>query len=170
MLVEAGPHVGFAGDGQHVGLLLLLEEHPQAPGLTVDRVGHHPRRLNASIQGPLEHLPGKFGFGAHLDLLGHPSPLASLFVFGPLFGQIQLPVDESLPPKGSVGQKHPDLAILRLAGGTCVLALDPDAVLSLLDEARLIDDEDRILLAQMLTHVASQVLAHEIGVPVGPTQ
>src|SRR5215218_3670562 len=119
---------------------------------------------------PTKHLFGQLGLGAHPDLLWHSGPLAALLVMSPLLGQIQLPVDESLTPKGGIGQKHPDLAVLRLAGGAGVLALDPGAALALLDEARLIDDEDRTLLAQMLSHIASQIVAHEIGVPVGSSQ
>src|SRR5829696_775542 len=119
---------------------------------------------------PTKHLFGQLGLGAHPDLLWHSASLAALLVMSPLLGQIQLPVDESLTPKGGIGQKHPDLAVLRLAGGAGVLALDPDALLALLDEARFIDDEDRTLLTQMLTHIASEIVAHGIGVPVGSTQ
>src|SRR5215203_146858 len=120
---------------------------------------------------PTKHLFGQLGLGAHPDLLWHSGPLAALLVMSPLLGQIQLPVDESLTPKGGIGQKHPDLAVLRLAGGADVLALDPDALLTLLDEARLIDDQNTLIaFAQMLDHVASEIVAHEIGVPVGSTQ
>src|SRR5687768_6354226 len=142
LLVEAGPHVSLTREGQHVGLLPLFEEHPKSPGVPIYGVGHHPRCFDAHIQSPPEHLFGEFGLGAHPDLLWYSSLFASLLVFGPLLGQIQLAVDESLTPIGSVGQEHSHLAVLRLACGAGVLALDPDALLALLDEARLIDDED----------------------------
>ena len=89
----------------------------------------------------------------------------------PLFGQVQFAVDESLTPTGGIGQEHPDLAVLRLAGGAGVLTLDPDALVSLLDEARLIDDQDTpILVAQMLENVFPQVVSERMGIPVGSTQ
>jgi hypothetical protein len=102
MLEEAGPHVSLTREGQHVGLLPLLEEHPKSSGVPIDRVGHHPRHLHSRIQSPPEHLFGEFGLGAHPDLLWYSSLFASLFVFGPLLGQIQLAVDESLTPTRSV--------------------------------------------------------------------
>src|SRR5215211_5200191 len=133
--------MSFARDGQHIGLLPLFEENPKSPAVPIDAVGHHPGRTHARLKSPPEHLFGEFGLGTHPDLLGYPGPLASVPVIGPLLGQVQLPVDEGLTPTGGVGQKHPNLAVLPLlADGAGVLALNTYALISLLDEARLVDD------------------------------
>src|SRR5215210_3653437 len=150
-------------EGQHVGLFPLFEEHPESPAIAVGTVGHHPRRLHAPLhKSPTKHLFGEFGLGMHPDLIGHPGPLAALLVLGPLLGQIQLAVDEGLASAGSVGQKHPDLAVLPLADGACILALYPDAVPSLLDEARLVDDETTLGACQMLDDVLPQVVSNRL--------
>ena len=91
-------------ESQHIGLLLLLEEHPKTPAVAVDRVRNHPPRLHIPLhKSPPEHLLGEFGLGTHPDLIGHPGPLATLLILGPLLRQIQLPIDEGLPPTGGVG-------------------------------------------------------------------
>src|SRR5918994_3792453 len=147
-------------ESQHIGLLPLLEEHPKTPAVPVDGVCHNPRGLHTPIhKSPPEHLFGEFGLGAHPHLIGHPGPLATLLILGPLLRQIQLPIDEGLPPTGGVGQKHPNLAVLPLADGAGVLALDTYALLSLLDEAHLVDDQTTIRVRQeMLDDILPQVL------------
>ena len=171
MLVEADPHVSFTREDQHVGLLPLFEEHPKSPAVPIDTVGQHPRRLHSHLQCPLEHLLGQKGLGSHPDLLGHPGPLPTLLIFGPLLGQIQLPVDEGLSSSlGSVGYKHPHLAVLPLAEGTAILAFYPDALISLLDEARLIDEQNTLLACQVLEYVLPQVVSNCVGIPVGSSQ
>src|SRR5918995_4004397 len=147
-------------ESQHIGLLPLFEEHPKRPAVAVDGVSDHPCRLHLRLQSPLEHHFGEFGLGAHPDLLGHPGPPAPLLIQGPLLRQIQLPVDESLSPTGGVGQKHPNLAVLPLANGARVLALDTYALLSLLDEAPLVDDQTTLRVRQeMLDDILPQVLS-----------
>src|SRR5215217_3878426 len=138
--------MSLARESQHIGLLVLFEEHPKTPAVAVYGVGYHPPRLHSRIQSPTKHLFGQLGLGAHLHLLGYPSLLTSLPVIGPLLGQIQLPVDESLSSAGGVGQKHPNLAVLPLADGASVLAFHPDALLSLLDEARLVDNQRTLIV------------------------
>src|ERR687894_1544792 len=148
MLMKAGPHMSLAREGQHVRLLPLFEEHTKLPGVAVHGVGHHPRYFDTRIQSPPEHLFGQFGLGMHPNLFWYSSLFASLPIFGPLLGQIQLAVYESLPPTGGVSQEHPNLAVLRLAGGARVLALYPDTVDALLQEARLVHHEQRLLIAE----------------------
>src|SRR5215210_6046489 len=170
VLAPARPHVSLAREGQNVGLLPLFEEHPKPSGVAVDAVGENPRRLSPSVQCSPEHLLGKLGFGAHTDPLGHRRPFASPRIFGPLLRQIQLSVDEPPPPLRSVSQKHSDLAVLRLACGAGVLALDPGALVPLLDEARLVDDEDALLARQVFEYVAPQFVAHGVRVPIRSSQ
>src|SRR5215210_5820083 len=91
-------------ESQHIGLLPLFEEHPKTPAVAVDGVRNHPRGLYAPIhKSPPEHLLGDLGLGTHPDLIGHPGPLATLLIQGPLLRQIQLTVDEGLASQGSVG-------------------------------------------------------------------
>src|SRR5918995_105818 len=139
--------MSLARESQHIGLLPLFEEHPKTPALTVYGAASPPPRLHSRIhKSPPEHLCGEFGLGVHPHLLGYPSLLTPLAVIGPLLGQIQLPVDESLSSAGGVGQKHPNLAVLPLADGASVLALYPYASLSLLDEARLVDSQRTLIV------------------------
>src|SRR5918993_1384975 len=158
-------------ESQHVRLLPLLEEHPKTPAVAVDGVRNHPRGLHAPIhKSPPEHLFGQFGLGAHPHLIGHPGPLATLLILGPLLRQIQLPIDEGLPPTGGVGQKHPNLAVLPLADSAGVLALYTYALISLLDEACLVDDETTLRVRQMLDDVLSQVVSNCVGIPAGSSK
>src|ERR687898_39052 len=171
MLVKAGPYVRLTRESQHIGLLALFEEHPKFSAVAVDTVCNHPLSLHPRLQSSPEHLFSQLGLGTHPDLLGHPGPLATLLIFGPLFGQIQLPVDEGLSSLGSVGHKHPHLAVLPLADATGILAFYPNALISLLDEARLVDDQNTLLLAcQVLEYVLPQVVSNCVGIPVGSSQ
>ena len=63
------------------------------------------------------------------------------------------------------GQEHADLAVVDLAGSAGVLTFDAHALFALLDEARLLDGQHRILLAQAGEHHPELLVAQGIGVP-----
>jgi hypothetical protein len=69
-----------------------------------------------------------------------------------------------------VGQKHPELAVERVARGAAgVPAGHPDALFALLlQEAGLVEDERAALfVAQMLDYVLPEVVADRVGIPFG---
>jgi hypothetical protein len=85
--------------------------------------------------------------------------------------QIQLPVDEGRPYLGGVAEKHPNLAILLLAGGASVLAGHPNRPLTLFQKSCLVNDEHATrLLSKMLYNIVSKILADGVHVPVGTTK
>jgi hypothetical protein len=170
MLPHASPHIRLAGERQHVGLLARFEDHPQPPAVAVDGVGDDPRRCHTGVQRPLQHLLGEHGFGPHRDVVGDTGLFASRPVVGPLGGQVQLPVEEGVPPPGGVGQKHAHLAVLDPSGRARVLALDAHALRALLEKAGLVDDQHPRVVRQPVDDVGAQIVAHRIGVPGGTPQ
>jgi hypothetical protein len=91
----------------------------------------------------------------------------------PLLGQIQLAVDEHLRLGGDqarIGEEDADLAIVELSGGPAVLALHPCRLRPLLEEARLIDHQDRGRIGQVLAHIRHQIVAHGVHVPARGVQ
>ena len=69
-----------------------------------------------------------------------------------------------------VGQIHGDLGVFDPARGAGVLALRPDGVGALLHVAGLIDDQYRLVIAEMVDHIGAQIIAHPVGVPLRPRQ
>src|SRR5215208_540379 len=84
--------------------------------------------------------------------------------------QVQLPVDERPPLGAGVGQEHPQLAVVDLAGGARVLALDPDRGRALLEEPGLIHHQHRARVAEVLDHIAAQVVPDQLRIPAGRGQ
>jgi hypothetical protein len=74
-------------------------------------------------------------------LLGNASLLSPSGVVCPLLGQVKSAVDEGRSFLGGVAEEHPNLGVLLFSGGPCVLRSHPHGLLSLLQEAGLIDDE-----------------------------
>jgi hypothetical protein len=62
------------------------------------------------------------------------------------------------------------LAILAFAGGATVLAFDADRFGALLEEASFIDDQHRILVAEVLDDVALEIIANLVSVPVSGSE
>lgn len=147
-------------------MLARFKGQPKPAAIAVDGIGHHSRCACPGFQ----HALGQLGLGGKVHSLGHNGRDAPGPIVGPLCGQVQLAVEKRVPPACGVGQKHPHLAVLRLAGGAAVLALDADAFGPLLEEARFIHDELRPGVPQLLKHVAAQLVADRVGVPPGPTQ
>ena len=109
-----------------------LQPAPERRVLAVDLIGGHPGSRHPGIQGPLQYDPGQLRLGPEPHLLGHPGGSTPRPILGPCLGQVQLPVDECPPPGAGVGQEHAELAVVDLAGGARVLALDPTEVVPFL--------------------------------------
>jgi hypothetical protein len=93
------------------------------------------------------------------------SSSAAVAVAGPGFRQVQGPVDKRVPRPGGIRQIHRDLRVLDPAGGWGVLALHADGVGAFLQVSGLIDDQDRVLAAEAIADIVTQVVAHRIGIP-----
>jgi hypothetical protein len=104
------------------------------------------------------------------DLVGYARLGAAGQVVGPAAGQVQLPVDQRMPGRAGVGQEHPDLAVLDPPGGASVLASHPDRLGALLAEPGLIDHQHRSRIAEVLDHIAAQLVADRISIPAGLIQ
>jgi hypothetical protein len=76
-----------------------------------------------------------------------------------------LPVDQRSPVRGDVGQEHAQLAILDPPGGAGVLPLYARGLGSLLEEPGLVGDHHSRRVAELVEHIAAQVIAHLGGVP-----
>ncbi|GHD61079.1 hypothetical protein GCM10010317_054090 [Streptomyces mirabilis] len=66
-------------------------------------------------------------------------------------GQIQVAVDQCASAVGGVGEEDTDLAVLRASGGAGVLALHAGRADALLEEAGVIDDQDRLAVSEVPT-------------------
>ena len=157
-------------DRQHVPHAAALQPLPERRAAAVDLIGGHPRRRHPGVQRALQHELGKLRLGPEPDLLGHPRSPAALRIVGPALGQVQLPVDHRPALSAGVGQEDAELAVVDLAGGARVLALDPDRGGALLEEPRLVGHQHRVRVAQVLDHVGAQVVADQLRVPVGGGQ
>jgi hypothetical protein len=84
-------------------LALLLQEEAQVGAVAVDGVGDHPVDGEAGRLGTLDHQPGQFGLGLKGDGLGDVRSEPTRRIGAPLFGQVQLAVDERVAPGRDVG-------------------------------------------------------------------
>jgi len=108
--------------------------------------------------------------GLEGDLVADAGPVASFAVVGPGGGQIQTPVDQRPPTVGGIGEEDADLAVLRSPGGAGVLPLHPCRPRALLQEARVVHDQDGARVAEVVDHVLTHVVEHFVSVPLDPVQ
>jgi hypothetical protein len=149
---------------------VLLQPHAQATVAAVDRVAGHPPTWHAGGQGPFEHRLAQLRLGLEAHVVGDARRPAARPVVGPRFGQVQVPVDQRDPTGCRVGQEDRNLAVLLLAGGAGVLALDPGRAVALLHKARLVQHQHRVGIPQLLNDVVAQVVADAVGVPPGAVE
>jgi hypothetical protein len=90
----------------------------------VDGIGHHPVDGQVGGLGTPDHLLAQFGFGLEADRLRNMSGEPSGRVGAPVFGQIQLAVDEGMPLRRDVGEKDAHLAVFHAPGAPAILGAD----------------------------------------------
>ena len=136
-----------AAHGDYVTLLAQLQARQEIGVVAVVAVGGHGRVADAQFSGVIEQGQGNLGLGLERDVLGHLGLLAAGLIEGPLLGQIQ-PCGDG-PGQGAFGVVTVDghLAVARLAQGAGVLPLHADGALTLLGEAGVVEDEDRVAFA-----------------------
>src|SRR5215210_136207 len=71
-----------------------------------------------------------------------------------------------MPMAAGIGEKDTNLAVLDAPSRAGVLAMDAGRLGAFLEKARLIQHQDRIVIAQVLDHIGPQVITECIGVPV----
>lgn len=102
----------------------------------------------------LQHPSGQLRFGRrHARAFGRDTLLgAAAFVFrggvGPVPAEVELGVDQSATPAGSVRQVHADLGVLDSTRSSGVLSLHRGGLGALLDVAGLVRDQHRVVGGQ----------------------
>ena len=154
---------------------MIAGGHPVQPAtqqrvLTIDRVGGHPAPWDPQPPGMVEHRPRQLWLGLEDHLLGHRRFGSTRRITRPALGQIQTPIQEGVPLRPNIGQEHPNLAVLGLARRARVLALDPDRLGALLQEARLVQHEDAVGVPERLGNQPDQLIPNCVRIPVGGVQ
>ncbi len=166
--VDAGAARGELGlgHGQHVADAGLFQHPAEAALLSVGGVRCDPGDGQRRGEGPQRDAPGQLALGGEVPLVGDFGRMAAFAVLGPGLGQVELAVDQGPAAGRRVGGEDTDLAVLGAAGGSGVLALDPGGGGALLDEPGVVDDEDAITLAELVSDVFLQVVADVVRVPL----
>ena len=160
----------IARDGQHIGDVLLLQPGAQRPVIPVGLVGGHPGERHPRADGPLDHQAGQLRLGRERRVSGNPGRLAAARVTGPGLRQVQRPVNQRVPARGSIAKVDRDLGVLDPARGAGVLPLHPRRGGAFLHVPRLIHHQHRAGITQLLHDVTAHVVADPVGVPPGPGQ
>ena len=98
------------------------------------------------------HLKGKLGLGLELHLLRHAGLLAPASVARPFLRQIESLIHQAVSLTADIGQENPDLAVVHLAQGARVLALDPHGFVALFGEAGIVHHQHSVRVSKMLGH------------------
>ena len=83
---------------------------------------------------------------------------------GPVLGQIEGPVNQGAAMRAGVAEKHTDLAVLDPPRRARVLPLYPRRLLSLFQEAGLVQHQHSTGVAQVLHYIGLQVIAHRVRI------
>ena len=166
----SGRHLPVGRDLQHIAQAVSADGLAQCGVGAVDLVTGHPRTRHFRLHGTGDHRRGQRRLGRELRFVRHTGRGAPVTVVGPRLGQIQRPVDQRVPGRCGVGQVDRDLGVLDPPSGAGVLALHPHTVAALLQVAGLVEHKDRIRVAEMVDHIAAQIVTDRVGVPLRPRQ
>jgi hypothetical protein len=75
-----------------------------------------------------------------------------------------------MPVPTGIAQKDADLAILDASRRPGVLACDTNRFGPLLQKPGLVNDQDRVRIAQVLHHIGAQIIAHRLRIPARRAQ
>jgi len=92
-------------------------------------------------------------------------PQCGVIVGKPRLGHIQPPSDQGIAFDAGIAQIDPDLTIGDFADGTTVLRSDPDRVVALFDDPRLIDQHDSIGRTERVGHQVLVASDHRCSAP-----
>ena len=93
------------------------------------------------VKGPLPHLLRQLRLRRKAALRRNACALTARGVVGPLFREIEFPIEQKMALGSRIGHKHPNLAIFNTAGCPTILARPPRRMLAFFQKSRLIDDQ-----------------------------
>jgi hypothetical protein len=169
-LRRAEPDICLARHGEDRGLKPVLQPTPQASVVPIHAVAGDPFGGHPGREGASQPLAGQLRLGGKRPVRRDAGLPAALHIVGPSFGQIQLPSQQRLAQWAGITQQHADLAVLHFAGRTAILAGHARRVRPFFETAGLVEHQHAVELPQMLDHIATELIPHGIGVPVGPAQ
>jgi hypothetical protein len=144
---------------------MRFEPSAQVQVAPIDRIRHHPRDGQVSLAKAPQHLHRQFRFGLEARRLRNAGVLTALAVGDPFEGQIQFAINKAMAFGRHVGEKDADLTILDLAGRPTVLHLHARRFAASFGKAGLVNRYNGLMRAQLLEHIATQVVTHQIGIP-----
>lgn len=155
MVALHAEHIPFAGTPQR-----LLDITDAVDGIRRDPGERHIGRDHA-----LDHLDRQRRLGGKSRAPGHMRGRQPFRIGSPALGQVQRPVDEGMPFGRDVGGEHADLTVRHLTRRPGVMAPHTTRRLALLQEPSLIDDQHRIIGAEMLDGIVAHDVAQSIRIP-----
>ena len=124
-------------------MVLFLQEVAQVGAVAVDRISDDPADRQARRLDVLHHPLGQFGFGREGERVWNVGRASARQISAPVFGHIQVAIDEGMAPGRHVGEKDAQLAVLDLAGHPAILRPDACRVAAAFGKAAFIQHEDR---------------------------
>ena len=79
-------------------------------------------------------------------------------------------IDEGMTPDGHIVVEHTDLAVRYLGRRTCILTCNTTLCLAQLEEARLINDQNRIIRGEVFYNILSNDVAKWVCIPTPAAQ
>ena len=134
---------GFiARDSQYVGIAMRFQPGAQVQVAPIDRISYHPGDRDLSLPDAFKHLLSQFTLSFGNEPFQEYPLLGTASVLYPWQGKIEFPIDEGMPSRRDIGEKHADLAVLDLPGRPTVLHLDARRLLPALGETGFVNDQD----------------------------
>src|SRR5262249_16486996 len=130
VLPTSTPDIFFSRDGQDMGVVVCLQPQPQRPMVPIDTLASHPRAWDPHVKGTLQHLLRQLRLGRQEARRWNPRTLAARGVVGPLFGEIEGPIEHEMTLGTRIGHKHPHLAIFHPPCCPTLLARHPCRMLA----------------------------------------
>jgi hypothetical protein len=93
-------------------VVLFLQEVAQVGAVAVDRISDDPADRQACRLDVLHHPLGQFGFGREGERVWNVGRASARQISAPVFGHIQVAIDEGMAPGCHVGEKDAHLAVL----------------------------------------------------------
>jgi hypothetical protein len=120
-----GGDLVIASDRENVREVLGFQPGTQRPVVPVDLIADDPGERHLRSHGPLIHPPDELRLGRERHVRRYPGGSAPLRVAGPGLRQVQFPVNQRVPARGSVPEVDDDLGVFDPPGGARVLTLQP---------------------------------------------
>jgi hypothetical protein len=153
-----------APHAEDIALAGTAQGHLDVPN-TVDGVCGNPREWDMRRKCPFNHRHRQAWFAGELYFSRHMRGVHSRDIVSPSFRQIQSAVDEGMAVPRHIGGEDADLTIGDLAGRPRLLATNPARGFPLLEEARLVDHENGLIVGERLKGIVADDVAQILGIP-----